>query len=135
MSFAHGFRSTLTLAAAAVLIAGCAKTDGTGAKAGKDTKGSGQEVAKKKDEPKHEGWWCDEHGVPEKECSMCLPEAEVKKRFKDAGDWCKEHDRAKSQCFICEASLWDKYKAQYKAKEGKDPPLPEKNMPKKKDDK
>lgn len=135
MRFAHWFRSTVALAALALFVVGCAKTDGTGVKAGKDTKGSGAEVAKKKEGGKHEGWWCDEHGIPEAECSMCSDK--VAKEFKAKSDWCKEHDRAKSQCFMCDAALWDKYKAVYKAKEGKDPPEPKENMPKKadKDDK
>lgn len=133
MNFLKWTRYTVALLAALVLIAGCAKTDDKAGK-GDTSKGTGPQVAKK-EEPKHAGWWCDEHGIPEKDCSMCLGEAEVKKRFKDKGDWCAEHERAKSQCFICDASLWDKYKAQYKAREGKDPPEPKENMPKKKDDK
>ena len=117
----------VALIAAAVLASGCGKTDDKAGK-GKETGGKGTQVAKEKDH-KHEGWWCDEHGVPEGDCSMCSDK--VAKAIKDKGDWCKEHERAKSQCFICDASLKDKFAAQYKAKEGKDPPPPDKNMPKK----
>jgi len=118
-------RGLLALTAAAVLIiSGCGQSADKAAK--KDaSKDKGGEVAK----GKHEGWWCDEHGIPEEECSMCSDK--VAKAFKDKGDWCKEHERAKSQCFICDASLKDKYAVQYKAKYGKEPPPPTENMPKK----
>ncbi len=68
----------------------------------------------------HSGWWCDEHGVPEAECSMCS--GKVAAEFKKKGDWCDLHDRAKSQCFICDPSLAAKYAARYEAKYGKQPP-------------
>ena len=71
----------------------------------------------------HGAWWCDEHGVPEAECSMCS--AKVAKEFKAKGDWCDQHDRARSQCFLCDPSLKDKFAAQYRAKEGKEPPAPD----------
>lgn len=81
----------------------------------------------KTDAKKHDGWWCDEHGVPEQECSMCS--SKVAKECKAKGDWCDKHDRAKSQCFICEPSLLDQFAARYEAKTGKKPPRPEDNMP------
>lgn len=77
------------------------------------------EVAEKS---KHEGWWCAEHGIPEEECSMCLPAKTVQKEFKEKGDWCQEHDRAKSQCFKCDPSLKEKFAAKYRAKFGEEPP-------------
>lgn len=82
------------------------------------------EADKKAAATKHSGWWCDEHGVPEADCSLCLPDAEVKKRFKDAGDWCEKHNRARSQCFICEPELQKKFARLYKEKYGKEPPAP-----------
>jgi hypothetical protein len=75
------------------------------------------------------GWWCDEHGVKEAECSMC--NAKVAKECQDKGDWCKEHNRAKSQCFICNPDLKEKYAADYRAKYGKEPPEPEGQKPEK----
>ena len=79
----------------------------------------------------HAGWWCDPHGVPEAECSMC--DDKVYKTYKDKGDICPKHeDRAKSQCFICNPQLWEKSAARYKAKEGKDAPWPVDNAPPKK---
>lgn len=72
----------------------------------------------------HEAWWCMEHGVPEHICSLCLPEPEVTKKFKDAGDWCKIHDRARSQCFKCDPTKYRKYEAMFEAKYGKKPERP-----------
>ncbi len=126
------------VAALSLIFAGCGKNEG----AKKDDKDKGTQVAKKDDkkdekkgDTKHSGWWCDEHGVPEGDCSMCSDKAAAE--FKKKGDWCKEHERAKSQCFICDPKLKDKFAAGYKAKEGKDPPPPTENMPKceKKEDK
>jgi hypothetical protein len=68
----------------------------------------------------HEGWWCDEHGIPEEECSMC--NAKVAAECKKKGDWCEKHDRAKSQCFLCDPKLKEQYAAKYRAKYGKEPP-------------
>lgn len=68
----------------------------------------------------HSGWWCGEHGVPEAQCSQCS--SKVAADFQKKGDWCAEHDRAKSQCFLCDPSLKEKFAAQYRAKEGKEPP-------------
>ena len=68
----------------------------------------------------HSGWWCDEHGIPEAECSMCS--AKVAKAFKAKGDWCDKHDRAMSQCFVCNPKQREFYAAKYRAKYGKEPP-------------
>ena len=55
----------------------------------------------------------------------------AKDDHKDKGDWWEKHERAKSQCFICDPKLKDKYAAVYQAKNGKAPPEPKENMPKK----
>lgn len=102
---------------AAAAAAGCApKEDGSAAA------DAGAKAAGAKPAHDHSGWWCDEHGIPEEECSMCS--AKVAKELKAKGDWCDLHDRAKSQCFLCDPSLKDKFAARYKAKEGKEPPDP-----------
>ncbi|HUY32376.1 MAG TPA: RND transporter [Pirellulales bacterium] len=72
---------------------------------------------------RHDGWWCDEHGVPEEVCALC--DSKLAARFKAKGDWCKEHDRPESQCFACTPELEAKFAAQYEAKYGKEPPKPE----------
>jgi hypothetical protein len=104
----------------ALLAGGCSQGDTKGDAA----KDKGTSVAKSPDkkevDSKHSGWWCDEHGVPEAECSMCS--GKVAAEFKKKGDWCDKHDRAKSQCFICEPKLKEKYAAVYRAKLGKEPP-------------
>jgi hypothetical protein len=110
-------------AAIAVLVSGCGQTENKQAQ-GKAVKTSTANAS----DAKHDDWWCDEHGMPEDECSMCS--AKVAKACKANGDWCKEHDRAKSQCFICDPALREKYAARYRAKYGKEPPPPTDNMPK-----
>ena len=121
----------------ALLTGGCSQGDNKGGQAKDSGKDKGGQVAKaddKKDgESNHTGWWCDEHGVPEAECSMCS--AKVAAEFKKKGDWCEKHDRAKSQCFICDPSLEAKYAARYEAKYGKKPPVPEDNRAKTEDGK
>ena len=102
---------------AAILVSGCGKTE---ADVAADQK-TGE--AKKTGADDHSGWWCAEHGIPEKECSMCS--AKAAEKFKKAGDWCKEHDRAESQCFKCDPSRAEKYVKLYVAKYGKQPPKPE----------
>jgi hypothetical protein len=113
----------------AVMALGCTKEE----KKGEDTrKNSSQAKASSSDNDKsgHEedadsgGWWCKEHGVPEKMCSQCMSEEEAKKQFKDKGDWCEEHDRAKSQCFKCEPKRYEYFAALYREKFGKEPPRP-----------
>jgi hypothetical protein len=68
----------------------------------------------------HSGWWCNAHGIPEDQCSMCS--AKAAQEFKANGDWCEEHNRAESQCFKCDASRADKFANLYEAKFGKQPP-------------
>jgi hypothetical protein len=71
----------------------------------------------------HEGWWCDEHGVPEEECAQC--HAKLVAGFKAKSDWCEKHNRPDSQCFICHPEKEAEYAALYEAKYGKKPPKPE----------
>ena len=106
-----------SLFVATVLIVGCSEQT-------KTAKGPD----KKKDEKKvdHGGWWCDEHGVPEHLCSLCMSEADQKKHFKDKGDWCEIHkDRAKSQCFKCDPSKYKTFEDMYVAKYNKNPDPPD----------
>jgi len=71
----------------------------------------------------HDGWWCDEHGVPEEMCGQC--NSKLAAEFQKKGDWCKGHDCPESQCFACHPELEAKFAAQYEAKFGKKPPKPE----------
>lgn len=68
----------------------------------------------------HDGWWCDEHGVPEGVCAQC--NAKVAADFKAKGDWCKKHGVPESQCFVCHPEAEAEFAAQYEAKFGKKPP-------------
>lgn len=79
-----------------------------------------QTSIKKSQVDDHSRWWCDEHGIPEEECSIC--NARVAADYRKKGDWCAQHDRARSQCFKCEPSLKEKFTARYRAKYGKEPP-------------
>jgi hypothetical protein len=71
----------------------------------------------------HEGWWCDEHGVPEEVCALC--DTSLVAGFKAKGDWCEKHNRPDSQCFICHPEKEAEFAALYEAKYGKQPPKPE----------
>ena len=96
---------------------------GCGADADKIKKANDAKIAlAAKAAPKHDAWWCEEHGVPEHLCSLCSDS--VAKKCKADGDWCKEHDRADSQCFKCDPSKYAKFEAMYEAKYGKKPPRP-----------
>jgi len=122
----------------ALIVGGCGQGDNkSGQTNEKDTKRKPSQVAQaKQDEKKehdHSGWWCDEHGIPEAECSMCS--AKIAAEFKKKGDWCEKHDRAKSQCFMCNPERKAFYAAKYKAKYGKEPPEPTDNQPSSKEEK
>ena len=84
-----------------------------------------KEKPQAKGEAKHDEWWCQEHGIPEEECSMC--NAKAAKACKAKGDWCEKHKRAMSQCFICDPKRKEFYAAKYRAKYGKEPPPIEDN--------
>ncbi len=71
----------------------------------------------------HEGWWCNEHGVPEEVCRQCNPKLVAD--FKAKGDWCEAHNRPESQCFICHPEKAAEFAALYEAKYGEKPPKPE----------
>ena len=103
------------LVALAFSLSGCQPPEDKGTKPA-----NGDSTAVTKAKPKHDKWWCAEHGIPEAECSMCDPV--VEKECKATGDWCDKHDRAKSQCFKCDPSLKEKFAARYRAKYGKEPP-------------
>jgi hypothetical protein len=107
----------LALVAGVVLLAGgCGQGPEKKVEGGKET----PVKAKGPKEHEHGEWWCEEHGIPEAECSMCS--ARVEKECKAKGDWCEKHNRAKSQCFKCNPKLKGFFAAKYRAKYGKEPP-------------
>ena len=100
---------------------GCTKTGDT-----KVVKNSATNAEEGGGGTKHDTWWCDEHGVPEKVCSMC--DQKVAAEFRKKGDWCDKHERAKSQCFICDPKLREKFAVLYRDHyQGKEPPEPTEN--------
>lgn len=47
--------------------------------------------------------WCEEHQVPESQCTRCNPA--LIPAFKATGDWCGEHGVPESQCLKCNPQL------------------------------
>lgn len=89
----------------ALAVSACSKDTGTTAKA--DPKGTAQ-AAKAGHAPNgvkpgsHEDW-CEEHAVPESQCTRCNPA--LIPAFKATGDWCAEHAVPESQCLKCNPKL------------------------------
>jgi len=47
--------------------------------------------------------WCEEHQVPESQCTRCNPD--LIPAFKATNDWCEEHGLPESQCTICNPDI------------------------------
>lgn len=47
--------------------------------------------------------WCEEHQVPESQCTLCNPTLSA--AFKATGDWCEEHGLPESHCRKCNPDL------------------------------
>jgi hypothetical protein len=103
------------LVAATISIVACSKSNNGAAENSAGVK----EVAG----DSHEGWWCDEHGVPEEVCAQC--NAKLVGDFKAKNDWCEKHNRPESQCFVCHPEKEAEFASLYEAKFGKKPPKPE----------
>jgi hypothetical protein len=105
----------ITLAVAvigvAAYLAGCDKTE---------TKVASAAATEASADGHEDGWWCDEHGVPEEVCTRCNPKLVAD--FKAKGDWCKLHECPESQCFVCHPEKEAEFAALYEAKYGKQPP-------------
>jgi cobalt-zinc-cadmium efflux system membrane fusion protein len=101
---------------AGLAVAGCGKSPKMPAAGAAGAKGA---VSNRHS---HDGWWCDEHGVPEDVCARC--NTKLVANFKAKSDWCKEHERPDSQCFVCHPEKEAEFAAQYEAKYGKKPPRP-----------
>jgi hypothetical protein len=98
-----------------VTIAACSKSSEKVASASPDSKVAIEGHS-------HEGWWCEEHGVPEEVCAQC--NVKLVADFKAKGDWCEKHNRPESQCFICHPEKEAEFAALYEAKYGEQPPKP-----------
>ena len=112
--FANGLIIS-AIATVSLLAAGCGQE-------ASETDGGSDEKTDASGDDGHDlaGWWCNAHGVPEEECSMCSTKAAAD--FKAKGDWCEEHNRAESQCFKCDPSRAEKFAKLYEAKAGHAPP-------------
>ena len=109
--------SVLIIAIVSISVAGCGKA------ADKKVSTAASATVASTDAHSHEGWWCDEHGVPEEVCAQC--NSKLAADFKAKGDWCTKHNRPESQCFICHPEKEGEFAALYEAKMGKKPPKPE----------
>jgi cobalt-zinc-cadmium efflux system membrane fusion protein len=106
------FSMMMAVVAGTAYVAGCSKTESPLAVAATNVFETTQE----------DGWWCDEHGVPEEVCTRCNPKLVAD--FKAKGDWCTKHDCPDSQCFICHPEREAEFAALYEAKYGHAPPMP-----------
>jgi hypothetical protein len=106
-----------------LLVAGLSGCGQSASEPGASGTGVEETFAQDSDEQhSHDGWWCDEHGVPEEVCTRCSPKLVAD--FKAKGDWCEQHDRPESQCFICHPEQEAEFVALYEAKYGTKPPSP-----------
>ena|SRR5215211_5578855 len=108
--------ATMFLVAVALSIVACSKSSN-------DTAAKNSTGVKEAAGHNHDGWWCDEHGVPEDVCAQC--NTKLVADFKAKNDWCDKHNRPDSQCFICHPEKEAEFAALYEAKYGKQPPKPE----------
>ena len=95
------------LAAVALMTAACDKNEKAATKAqpgssappvDKDTKHAEAGVV-----PGAYEDWCEEHQVPESQCTRCNPD--LIPAFKATNDWCEEHGVPESQCLKCNPDL------------------------------
>ena len=103
-----------------VLVLACVVAIGCGKTAPAPVTATAETSEKQSAEPSHDGWWCQEHGVPEEQCAQC--NKKIAADLKAKGDWCDKHGRPESQCFICHPELEAKFAALYEAKMGEKPP-------------
>lgn len=89
------------LAILALHLTGCSKDSGSGPSGAATSTAAGHAPANVK--PGSHEDWCDEHGVPESQCTRCNPS--LIPAFKATGDWCAEHGVPESQCTKCNPSL------------------------------
>jgi hypothetical protein len=108
----------LVAASLAIAAVGCARSASTE----KAAEATPTEATKTATAHTHDGWWCNEHGVPEEVCGQC--NAKLAADYQKKGDWCQQHDRPDSQCFVCHPELEARFAAQHEAKLGTKPPKP-----------
>ncbi|HEU4535221.1 MAG TPA: hypothetical protein VFS00_13930 [Polyangiaceae bacterium] len=93
---------TRALCCAALLLASaCGKTTPQKEAPDAGAKATGHAAADVK--PGSHEDWCEEHQVPESQCTRCNPSLVA--AFKATGDWCAEHGLPESQCLKCNPNL------------------------------
>lgn len=97
-------RNVLIVCASLFLALGACKKEGATSgdnakKAEKSEKGHAPSGVK----PGSHEDWCEEHQVPESQCTRC--DADLIPAFQAANDWCEEHGLPESQCTICNPDL------------------------------
>ena len=104
-------RSILVLSLFLGTVAGCSKADPSKvdtSKAQATEKGDPEKKSDKGHAPatvkpgSHEDW-CEEHQVPESQCTRC--NKDLIPAFKATNDWCPEHGLPESQCKICNPEI------------------------------
>ena len=97
-------RSILFLTLSLGIATGCSKDEGPRKPATTEKKSAtdnGHAPASVK--PGSHEDWCEEHQVPESQCTRCNPE--LIPAFKATNDWCAEHGLPESQCKICNPEI------------------------------
>jgi hypothetical protein len=94
-------RSILVLTLSLGVVAGCTKDEGAKPVA---TENKTEKAHAPSDvKPGSHEDWCEEHQVPESQCTRC--NAELIPAFKATNDWCEEHQMPESQCTKCNPGL------------------------------
>ena len=85
-------------------FAGCKKNESAaeGARQGATTEQPSAHAPADVTPGSHEDW-CQEHAVPESQCTLCNPSLSA--AFKATGDWCEEHGLPESHCKKCNPDL------------------------------
>lgn len=84
--------SLLSVLSLSLLLGGCGKAKEGGGDVVAKKEGAGH--ASKDVVPGSHEDWCEEHQVPESQCTLCDPSLAA--AFKATGDWCEEHGLPKS---------------------------------------
>jgi hypothetical protein len=99
---------TITRSSAFVLLliaTSCSKkeaSDGTSPPAAQVAQTAAGHAPKDVKPGSHEDW-CEEHSVPESQCTLCNPTLVA--AFKATNDWCEEHGLPESHCRKCHPDL------------------------------
>jgi hypothetical protein len=94
---------SMFVAAALVLAVACSKDPAPSGTAANETTRAAAAHASTGVTPGSYEDWCEEHQVPESQCTRCNPD--LIPAFKATNDWCAEHGVPESQCLKCNPDL------------------------------